>query len=589
MGSVRRYLQFVKPYRKQIVGTMGIGMIKFGIPLLLPLMLKYVIDHILLSGMVRQEQIQQLWWITLGAVLLFTVVRIPAEYYRQYFAQWTASRVLFDVRNQMYDHIQRLSLRYYNNQKVGQVISRVINDVEQTKEFVITGMMNVWLDFITLFIAVGMMVWIDPWMTLISLSVFPLYGFSVKYFYQNLRKYTRERSQALSELQGHLHERIQGIPVIRAFHLEEHEQVQFQKRNRHFLEKALTHTRWTAKTFASVNTITDLAPIIVIVVSAYYVIQGELTLGAMTAFYGYLGLIYSPVRRLVNASTTLTQAHASMDRVFEFLDESYDIVDRPDAYVVKEIQGKINFDGVAFSYEKDREPVLKDINLEMEAGQMIALVGPSGGGKSSIVSLIPRFFDVTKGSIKVDGIDVRDYTQESLRNQIGLVLQDNFLFSGTIAENIQMGRIEASESEVMEAAKAANAHDFITQLPQGYQTEIGERGVKLSGGQKQRLAIARVFLKDPRIIILDEATSALDLQSEALVQESLERLATNRTTIIVAHRLSTITHADQIIVIDNGEVVERGTHEQLLSHDGLYSELFHVQNVDILSNEKNKF
>lgn len=586
MGSARRYLQFVQPYRKQIVLTMGIGVIKFGIPLLLPLMLKYVVDDLLLTQMDPQDKIRQLLWITLGVFFLFTVVRIPVEYYRQYFAQWTASRVLFDLRNRMFEHIQQLSLRYYNNQKVGQIISRVIQDVEQTKEFVITGMMNVWLDFITLFIAMGIMISIDPWMTLISLSIFPLYGFSVKYFYQNLRKFTRERSQALGELQGHLHEKIQGISVIRAFHLEKHEQEQFQKQNANFLDKALTHTRWTAKTFASVNTITDLAPIVVIAVSAYQVIQGELTIGAMTAFYGYLGLIYSPVRRLVNSSTTLTQAHASMDRVFEFLDESYDIVDRHDAFVANKVEGKIQFDQVSFSYVKEQEPILHNVNLEIQAGQMIALVGPSGGGKSSIVSLIPRFFDVTDGSVKIDDRDVRDYTQDSLRKQIGMVLQDNILFSGSVEENIRMGKINATFEEIVEAAQAANAHDFIMQLPQGYQTEIGERGVKLSGGQKQRIAIARVFLKNPQILILDEATSALDLQSEALVQESLERLAKNRTTIVVAHRLSTITHADQIIVIDQGKVVEQGTHEQLLLHEGLYSELYHVQNLEVFVDSK---
>lgn len=586
MNSIKRYLRFVKPYRMQIMLTMVVGVIKFGIPLLLPLLLKYVVDDLLLSKAPSVDKLSNLLWVTGAALFLFTIVRMPVEYYRQYFAQWTASKVLYDLRNHLFEHIQRLSLRYYNNQKVGQIISRVINDVEQTKEFVVTGMMNVWLDFITLFIAVGIMLTLDPWMTLISLSIFPLYAFIVKYFYKNLRKYTRERSQALGELQGHLHERIQGISIIRAFHLEEEEQKQFEKNNKNFLDKAFTHTKWTAKTFASVNTITDLAPIIVIAVSAYQVIKGNLTIGEMTAFYGYLALIYSPVRRLVNSSTTLTQAHASMDRVFEFLDESYDIVDRESAIQVEKVEGDIEFNHVSFRYNESQDLILHDINLKIVAGQMVALVGPSGGGKSSIISLIPRFFDVTQGNVLIDGTDIRDYTQKSLRQQIGMVLQDNILFSGSVESNIRMGKVDASYEEIVEAAKAANAHDFIMQLPEGYQTEIGERGVKLSGGQKQRLAIARVFLKDPQILILDEATSALDLHSEALVQESLERLAKDRTTIIVAHRLSTITHADQIFVIDQGNVVEQGTHEELLAQEGVYSELYHVQNLDAPTVEK---
>ncbi|WP_131926510.1 ABC transporter ATP-binding protein [Hazenella coriacea] len=580
MESIRRYLQFVKPYWKEISLTMVVGVLKFGIPLLLPLLLKYVVDDLLLSSLSTQEKMERLVWALAGAFFIFTVVRAPVEYFRQYFAQWTASRVLFDIRNRLFDHIQKLSLRYYHNQKVGQIISRVINDVEQTKEFVITGMMNIWLDFTTLAIAIAIMIWLDPWMTLVSLAIFPLYVVSVKYFYQNMRKYTKERSQALAELQGHLHERVQGISVIRAFHLEESEQKSFVKQNGNFLDKAITQTKWVAKTFSVINTITDLAPIIVIGVSAYQVVQGNMTIGELTAFYGYMGLIYSPIRRLVNSSTTLTQAHASMDRVFEFLDEKYEIIDHPQAKDVARVKGSIQFSDVHFRYHENQESVLRGINLTIQPGETIALVGPSGGGKSSIVSLIPRFYDVTHGQVMIDGRDLRDFTLNSLRKQIGMVLQENILFSGTIAENIRMGKVNATMDEIIEAAQAANAHDFIMELPNGYQTEIGERGVKLSGGQKQRVALARVFLKNPTILILDEATSALDLQSEYLIQESLDRLSKDRTTIVVAHRLSTITHADQIYLIDHGQVKEQGTHEELMVKNGMYAQLFNVQNLN---------
>lgn len=580
MGSIRRYIRFIVPYKKQIVATMVIGLLKFGIPLLLPLILKYVVDDILLTDLSTKEKTDQLIWILVGSLFVFTVLRYPIEYYRQYFAQWTASRVLFDVRNRLFDHLQKLSLRYYNNQKVGQIISRVIHDVEQTKEFVVTGMMNIWLDMATLCIAVVIMLWMDPWMTLVSLAVFPLYGIAVKYFYQGLRSLTKERSQALAEMQGHLHERVQGISVIRAFNLEKHEQDQFDQRNRFFLDRSLAHARWNGRTFAVVNTITDIAPILLIAFAGYQVIGGQVTIGEMTAFYGYLNLIYSPIRRLVNASTTLTQALASMDRVFEFLDVSYDIKDRPDAVELKQAKGDIRFQEVHFRYHREGEDVLKGVNLHIHPGQTIALVGMSGGGKSSMVSLIPRFYDIQEGHLLIDGRDVRDWTLSSLRSQVGMVLQDNLLFSGTVLDNIQMGQIDAPFEKVVEAAKAANAHDFIMALPQQYETEVGERGVKLSGGQKQRIAIARVFLKDPAILVLDEATSALDLKSEQLIQESLQRLAENRTTLIVAHRLSTITHADRICLVEEGQIVESGTHDELIALDGRYARLYNVQNLD---------
>lgn len=579
MGSIRRYLRFVRPYWKQILATMFIGFLKFGIPLLLPLLLKYVVDDVLLTEMPSDRKIESLLWILGGAFLIFTVFRMPIEYYRQYFAQWTASKVLFDIRNRLFEHIQKLSLRYYNNQKVGQIISRVINDVEQTKEFVVTGLMNIWLDLFTIMIAVSVMLWLDPLMTLVSLAVFPLYGVAVKYFYSHLRRLTRERSQALAEMQGHLYERVQGISVIRAFNLEHHEQEQFNQRNGHFLTKALAHTRWNAQTFAVINTITDLAPLLVIGFASYQVIQGRLTIGEMTAFYGYVGLIYSPIRRLVNSSTILTQSLASMDRVFEFLDEKYDITDRPNAHQLKNARGEIKFEKVDFHYTPESPPVLKGIDLTVAPGETVALVGPSGGGKSTLVALVPRFYDVTSGRVLLDGRDVRDWTQASLRSQIGMVLQDNILFSGTVLENILMGRIDATMEEVIAAAKAANAHDFIMELPQKYETEIGERGVKLSGGQKQRIAIARVFLKDPAVLILDEATSALDLHSEQLIQQSLQRLMKNRTTLIVAHRLSTITHADRIYLIDDGKIRESGTHDELLAREGKYARLYKVQNL----------
>ncbi len=581
MDSIKRYLQFVKPYKWQITGTILIGLLKFAIPLLIPLLSKYVVDDIIASSKSVDEKTNQLFWVIGIMLFVFVVLRPPIEYYRQYFAQWAGTKILYDIRNSLFTHIQKLSFKYYSNTRAGEVISRVINDVEQTKNFVITGLMNLWLDIATIFFSVAIMYTMDAKLTIVSLIMLPFYVFSIKYFFGRLRGYTRIRSQALADLQSHLHERVQGMPVIKSFAIEDYEQERFSKQNKNFLDKALQHTGWNAKSFAVVNTITDIAPLLVIGYAGYEVIHGNLTLGTMVAFIGFIDRLYNPLRRLVNSSTTMTQTLASMDRVFELVDEKYDIDDKQEAVELKQVAGGITFDNVSFAYAENEQDVLKNIYLDVNAGETIALVGMSGGGKSSLISLIPRFYDVSKGSILIDGKDIRDFKVRSLRDKIGMVLQDNILFSESVKANILMGKPDATDEEVIEAAKAANAHEFIMNLTEGYDTKVGERGVKLSGGQKQRVAIARVFLKNPPLLILDEATSALDLESEHLIQEALEKLAKERTTFIVAHRLSTITHANRIVLIDQGEIAEIGTHDELMKLQGRYYQLFQVQQLNL--------
>ncbi|HDD7371801.1 TPA: SAV1866 family putative multidrug efflux ABC transporter [Staphylococcus aureus] len=577
---IKRYLQFVKPYKYRIFATIIVGIIKFGIPMLIPLLIKYAIDGVINNhALTTDEKVHHLT-IAIGiALFIFVIVRPPIEFIRQYLAQWTSNKILYDIRKKLYNHLQALSARFYANNQVGQVISRVINDVEQTKDFILTGLMNIWLDCITIIIALSIMFFLDVKLTLAALFIFPFYILTVYVFFGRLRKLTRERSQALAEVQGFLHERVQGISVVKSFAIEDNEAKNFDKKNTNFLTRALKHTRWNAYSFAAINTVTDIGPIIVIGVGAYLAISGSITVGALAAFVGYLELLFGPLRRLVASFTTLTQSFASMDRVFQLIDEDYDIKNGVGAQPIEIKQGRIDIDHVSFQYNDNEAPILKDINLSIEKGETVAFVGMSGGGKSTLINLIPRFYDVTSGQILIDGHNIKDFLTGSLRNQIGLVQQDNILFSDTVKENILLGRPTATDEEVVEAAKMANAHDFIMNLPQGYDTEVGERGVKLSGGQKQRLSIARIFLNNPPILILDEATSALDLESESIIQEALDVLSKDRTTLIVAHRLSTITHADKIVVIENGHIVETGTHRELIAKQGAYEHLYSIQNL----------
>lgn len=577
---IKRYLQFVKPYKYRIFATIIVGIIKFGIPMLIPLLIKYAIDGVINNhALTTDEKVHHLT-IAIGiALFIFVIVRPPIEFIRQYLAQWTSNKILYDIRKKLYNHLQALSARFYANNQVGQVISRVINDVEQTKDFILTGLMNIWLDCITIIIALSIMFFLDVKLTLAALFIFPFYILTVYVFFGRLRKLTRERSQALAEVQGFLHERVQGISVVKSFAIEDNEAKNFDKKNTNFLTRALKHTRWNAYSFAAINTVTDIGPIIVIGVGAYLAISGSITVGTLAAFVGYLELLFGPLRRLVASFTTLTQSFASMDRVFQLIDEDYDIKNGVSAQPIEIKQGRIDIDHVSFQYNDNEAPILKDINLSIEKGETVAFVGMSGGGKSTLINLIPRFYDVTSGQILIDGHNIKDFLTGSLRNQIGLVQQDNILFSDTVKENILLGRPTATDEEVVEAAKMANAHDFIMNLPQGYDTEVGERGVKLSGGQKQRLSIARIFLNNPPILILDEATSALDLESESIIQEALDVLSKDRTTLIVAHRLSTITHADKIVVIENGHIVETGTHRELIAKQGAYEHLYSIQNL----------
>ena len=458
-------MRFVKPYTWEIILTIIIGIVKFAIPLFIPLLIKIVLDDIIAADdLTDVEKTKELFYWLGGTIIVFFIIRPPIEYYRQYFAQHVSNKVLFDIRKEIYAHLQRLSLRYYANTRAGDVISRVINDVEQTKTFVMTGLMNVWLDLATIVIAIAIMLTMDVKLTLVALIAFPFYAFSVKYFFGKLRDLTRKRSQALAGVQSYLHERVAGMSIIKSFTLEKHEQKLFDSANGEFLEKALDQTKWNAKSFAVVNTITDVAPLLVIAYAGYQVINGSLSVGTMVAFIAYIERLYGPLRRLVSSSTTLTQSIASMDRMFDLIDEPYEVKDKDYAGELPRANGQVRFHNVSFQYEETGSPIIDAIDLTINPGETVAFVGMSGGGKSTIISLIPRFYDTTSGQVTIDGKDVRDVTLHSLRSQIGIVLQDNILFSDSVKENILMGRPDATDAQVIEAAKAANAHDFIMSL-----------------------------------------------------------------------------------------------------------------------------
>ena len=362
LNSIKRYFTFVKPYRLQIFITIMIGIIKFIIPLFIPLLIKYVVDDIIgNSSMSTADKTNHLFNVMGIMLFLFVIVRPPIEYYRQYFAQWVGNKILYDIRDKLFTHIQKLSFKYYANTRAGEVISRIINDVEQTKTFVISGLMNLWLDAATIVIAIIIMFNMDFTLTIVSILLFPFYAFSIKYFFGNLRRLTRKRSQALAEVQGYLHERVQGMAIIKSLAIEDYEQTQFDKHNNNFLNKAIIHTKWNAKAFAVVNTVTDIAPLLVIGYSSYQVIQGDLTIGTMMAFIAYIDKLYAPLRRLVNSSTTMTQSIASMDRVFELVDEKYDIDDGPNAIECKHVDGEIYFEDVSWD-ERWREVFFSQFN-----------------------------------------------------------------------------------------------------------------------------------------------------------------------------------------------------------------------------------
>lgn len=511
-----------------------------------------------------------------GAVAAIAIVGALSSYFEKYLTTSVSQWVTHDLRRLLYGHIQRLSLAEYDETRTGDLISRVTSDINAVQDFVNSALLGILVNALTLVGMIGVMFYINWRFTLIALSVSPLLFAFVYVFTHRIKKYSRAVRKKESELTSVVQEVLTSIRVVKAFAREDYEQERFEAQSLENVETALKARSLKAKLAPLVEVIVALGTCLVLGYGGRLVLHGQLSAGVLIVFLLYLGKMYKPMRDLSKLTDTVSKAGVGYERIREVLEIESKVRDLPRAKKAPKFKGQIEFEHVNFSYDGEHQ-VLKDINFKIEPGQIAALVGPSGTGKSTVISLIPRFYDPTGGKVKIDGHDVRDYKLKSLREQISFVLQDTLLFCATIWENIAYGKPDASRKEIEEAARLANAHEFIEKMPEGFDTMVGERGLSLSGGQRQRIAIARAIVRDTPILILDEPTSGLDAASEQSVIEALDRLMKGRTTLLIAHHLGTIRHADCIFVVKDSELVERGTHEELLAAGGTYAELHKIQ------------
>lgn len=484
--------------------------------------------------------------------------------------------IIFDMRNHIYQHLQKLSLRYFEDRRTGDVMSRVINDVNSLQGVLVGPVISFITDILRMVIVLYICLNFDWQLTTLSLLVAPFLGVSTLIFGLIMRKIYRLIRQKIGELNALLQDNLSGIRVIKGFAREDYEFKRFREKSNENRVLNIRIARMHAIFRPSIGTLMQAGTLFILLYGGLKVLRGEMSAGMFVTFPMYVAMLYGPIMGLTRFFTFIIRSLASVERVFEVLDTEPDIADKVNAIELPVINGEVEFKNVCFSYSEDSE-VLRDISLKAAPGQMIAFVGPSGAGKTTAVNLVPRFYDPTSGDIYIDGHNLKDIKQKSLRQQMGIVLQEPFLFNDTVKTSIAYGKIGATDEEIIEASKAANAHDFIEQLPKGYDTVIGERGVKMSGGQRQRISIARAILANPRILILDEATSSVDTETEVLIQDAIQKLVKDRTTFVIAHRLSTIHHANLIVVLDKGNVIEMGTHDELLANEGLYSRLHRVQ------------
>jgi len=565
-----RILSYLKKYWLHAIAVSASLVVVAGLELAVPWIIRTIVDQVLVN---RDYQALALFSF---AVLAVALLRGAAGFVQRYLSQYLAERVAYDVRNQLYQSLERQSFRFYDESPTGQLMSRATSDLDAIRRLLAWSFMalvGTIIRFAGVFLI--LILW-DPRLTLLALSPTPILLYLTMRFSNRIRVVSYDIQVKLGALTAVLQENIAGVRVVRAFASEEYEVEKFRRANQDYVDAVVTSAKIRSRYMPLMDFIVGAGTIFILWYGGGQVAAGELSLGSFIAFTGYLMILMMPIRFLGFMASTVQEAVAGARRIFEVLDAQPDVVDRPNALELTDVKGHVALEDVSFQYA--RGPVaLKNVSLEAKPGETVALLGPTGSGKSTVIQLIPRFYDATSGRVTIDGRDVRDVKVVSLRKNIGIVLQETFLFTGTIRENIAYGRPDASMDEVIEAAKTAEAHDFIMSFPEGYESKVGERGVNLSGGQKQRIAIARALLMNPRILILDDSTSSVDVDTEYAIQRALQRLMKGRTNFVITQRLSTVRGASKIIVLENGEVVESGTHEELLARNSLYARLYYTQ------------
>lgn len=579
-GKLKKNLKlmvgYYKPYKGMFFADMFFATVSAAAALTIPLVVRYVTSTLIYES--SEVIMSRVVYIALLLIALI-LVDAYAKFFIGNYGHVMSAKIEYNMRAEIFGHMQKLSFSFYNNAKVGQLMSRITTDLFEITELLHHGPENIILSVLKIFGALVILIGVNGWLALAAFIIVPfMFWFAVK-LNRKMRGTFRMNRQRIAEINGQIEDNLSGIRVVKSFANEDVEVDKFKVGNDAFLASKKQNYRYLGLFQSGVGAFSTLIQVSVIVAGCILIAKDNLSVSDLVTFLLYIGVFTEPIRTLVDFTEQFQNGYTGFERFREIMDIEPDIKDEPGATELKDVKGDISFENVSFRYKDGGDEVLKNVSLDVPAGSYMALVGSSGAGKTTLCSLIPRFFDTTSGKILIDKKDIKGVTLKSLRDNIGMVQQDVYLFAGTVYENIAYGKPGASREEVEQAAKNANAHEFIMQLPNGYDTDIGQRGVKLSGGQKQRISIARVFLKNPPILIFDEATSALDNESEKVVQESLEKLAKNRTTFVIAHRLTTIQNAEKILVLTEEGIAESGTHRELLEKGGIYEKLYHMHSV----------